>query len=146
MKYTITEKPNIKQHLKYKVDDPNDIVDAQIIDRAGKTSGKNKNWYNIKSFKTSQSGKSKFLVTFPNRKDILMNLYSCDRYWKHVEEVRIIKIIKKVYESIEYNNQKLISLRWVHSSKIVDSNKKIKERGVAKRYQEENNIKSDSYS
>ena len=54
LKYTITEKPNIKQYSKYKVDDPNDIVDAQIISRSGKPSGKIKNWYNIKSFKFSQ--------------------------------------------------------------------------------------------
>ena len=44
--YTGTEKPNIKQYVKYKVDDSNDIVDAQIIKRAGKASGKNKNLTN----------------------------------------------------------------------------------------------------
>ena len=48
-KNTSTEKPNIKQYLKYKVADSNDIVDAQIISRADKASGKNKNWYNVKN-------------------------------------------------------------------------------------------------
>ena len=33
----------VKQYVKYKVDDSNDIVDAQTINRVGKASGKNKN-------------------------------------------------------------------------------------------------------
>ena len=39
-KYTSTEKPNIKQYIKYKVNDSNDIIDAQIISRARKASRK----------------------------------------------------------------------------------------------------------
>ena len=38
----------------------------------------------------------------------------------------------RVYESVDYNNQTLISLRRVHSSKIVNVNKKTKARPVAK--------------
>ena len=35
--------------MKYKVDDSNDIVDAQTINRVGKASGKNKNSCNKKN-------------------------------------------------------------------------------------------------
>ena len=49
----------------------------------------------------------------------------------------------RVYDRVDYNNQKLISLRWVHSSKIVNCNKKTEARLVAKGYLEENNIKSN---
>ena len=50
-----------------------------------------------------------------------------------------------VYESVDYNNQELIiSLGWVHSSKVANSNKKTKAWLVAKGYHKENNIKSNS--
>ena len=49
LKYSSTETPNIKQYVKYKVAGSNDIVDVKIISRAGKASGKNKNWCNIKN-------------------------------------------------------------------------------------------------
>ena len=49
LKYTSTEKPNIQQYVKYvKCAKPDDIGDAHIS-RAGKASGKNRNWYNIKN-------------------------------------------------------------------------------------------------
>ena len=48
LKYIGTKKPNIKQYVKHKVANSNDIVDAKIISRAGKASGKNKSWYKIK--------------------------------------------------------------------------------------------------
>ena len=50
----------------------------------------------------------------------------------------------RVYETVDYNNQKPISLRWVHSSKIANGNKKTKARLVVKGFQEQNNIKGDS--
>ena len=48
LKYTSTEKPNVQQYVKHvKYANSDDIGDAQLISRAGKASGKNKNWYNI---------------------------------------------------------------------------------------------------
>ena len=49
----------------------------------------------------------------------------------------------RVYKSVEYNNQKLILLQYVYSSRIVNGNKKIKAQLKAKGYQEGNNSKSD---
>ena len=49
----------------------------------------------------------------------------------------------RVYKSVEYNNQKLILLQCVYSSRIVNGNKKIKARLEAKGYQEGNNSTSD---
>ena len=42
LKYTSKEKPNIKQYVKYKETDSNDIVDV-YISTGGKASGKNNN-------------------------------------------------------------------------------------------------------
>ena len=50
---------------------------------------------------------------------------------------------KKNYESVQYDSQKWISLRWVHASEI-QNGKDLKTRLVAKGFQEENNAKSDS--
>ena len=59
------------------------------------------------------------------------------------EKAILEKLVKwkdnRVYKSVEYNNQKLILLRWVYSSRIVNGNKKIKARLEAKGYQEGNN-------
>ena len=49
-----------------------------------------------------------------------------------------------MYEVVDFQNQKLISLRWVHTSKTQNGIKKVKSRLVAKGFQEENKIKSDS--
>ena len=49
----------------------------------------------------------------------------------------------RVYKSVEYNNQKLILLWWVYSSRIVNGNKKIKAWLEAKGYIEGNNSMSD---
>ena len=52
IKYTSTEKHNIKQYVKYKVGDSKNIVDVLIISRASKALKKKKkkkkkqNWYN----------------------------------------------------------------------------------------------------
>ena len=40
LKHTSAEKPNFKQYVKYKITDSNDIINAQIISRPGKASGK----------------------------------------------------------------------------------------------------------
>ena len=56
IKYTSTEKHNIKQYVKYKVGDSKNIVDVLIISRASKAlkkkkkkKKKKKNWYNTKN-------------------------------------------------------------------------------------------------
>ena len=50
IKYTSTEKHNIKQYVKYKVGDSKDIVDVLIISGASKAlKKKKKNWYNTKN-------------------------------------------------------------------------------------------------
>ena len=63
------------------------------------------------------------------------------------EKAILEKLVKwkdnRVYKSVEYNNQKLILLQYVYSSRIVNGNKKIKAQLKAKGYQEGNNSKSD---
>ena len=63
------------------------------------------------------------------------------------EKAILEKLVKwkdnRVYKSVEYNNQKLILLQYVYSSRIVNGNKKIKAQLEAKDYQEGNNSKSD---
>ena len=63
------------------------------------------------------------------------------------EKAILEKLVKwkdnRVYKSVEYNNQKLILLQYVYSSRIVNGNKKIKAQLEAKGYQEGNNSKSD---
>ena len=54
------------------------------------------------------------------------------------EKAILEKLVKwknsRVYKSVDYNNQKLILLTLVYSSKIVNGNKKTKARLVAKGY------------
>ena len=63
------------------------------------------------------------------------------------EKAILEKLVKwkdnRVYKSVEYNNEKLILLRWVYSSRIVNSNKKTKARLEAKGYQKGKFNKSD---
>ena len=63
------------------------------------------------------------------------------------EKAILEKLVKwkdnRVYKNVEYNNQKLILLQYVYSSRIVNGNKKIKAQLKAKGYQERNNSKSD---
>ena len=63
------------------------------------------------------------------------------------EKAILEKLVKwkdnRVYKNVEYNNQKLILLQYVYSSRIVNGNKKIKAQLKAKGYQEGNNSKSD---
>ena len=63
------------------------------------------------------------------------------------EKAILEKLVKwkdnRVYKSVEYNNQKLIFLWWVYSSRIVNGNKKIKAWLEAKGYIEGNNSMSD---
>ena len=49
-----------------------------------------------------------------------------------------------VYNVVDFQNQKLISLRWVHTSKTQKRIKKAKSQLLAKGFQEQNKIKSDS--
>ena len=51
------EKSNIKQYVKYKVADSNDIVDAQIISRPGK-------WFNDASFGNLSDGSSQDYIIY----------------------------------------------------------------------------------
>ena len=44
MKFSNNEKPNVKQQIKYLLDS-DQIIQAQIISRAGETFGKNKNCF-----------------------------------------------------------------------------------------------------
>ena len=63
------------------------------------------------------------------------------------EKAILEKLVKwkdnRVYKNVVYNNQKLILLQYVYSSRIVNGNKKIKAQLKAKGYQEGNNSKSD---
>ena len=64
IKYTSTEKHNIKQYVKYKVGDSKDIVDVLIISRASKALKKKKKKLvqykkrNQQHFKLSQLGQN----------------------------------------------------------------------------------------
>ena len=51
IKYTSTEKHNIKQYVKYKVGDSKDIVDVLIISRASKALKKKKKKKKLAQYK-----------------------------------------------------------------------------------------------
>ena len=143
-------KPKIKQHIKYKLIDSNDMSESQIINRAGKSGGKYSNWYNVKDRKTEKLSSINWDNVERwqpcNESDDV--LYNVNFEPTSLSKAKLQELESwrdnDVYHRVKYDNQKLISLRWVNTNKTVNGINKVKSRLVARGVQEQENIQSDS--
>ena len=155
--YNNEKHPKIKDFVEYKILGSDDFHTAQIISRAGKTSGKYSNWYNIKklSDNTLNSIDWKTIDKWKNHshEEVLINVqekYGHENFSEFdITNAKLDELNKwkenKVYDTFNDCDEKFIDLRWVLSEKSINGELKVKARLVAKGFQEENpDVLSDS--
>ena len=130
--------------MDYKVLLEDEWKEAIIIGRAGKATGKNRNWYNVKDTETgvlhSLDMKN---IEWKNKDEV----YICSGR-RDVDEAKYRELENwsehKVYEEVEDIGQNVISLRWVLSEKMRGDETVIKARLVARGFEEEDQLRTDS--
>lgn len=141
----VQKRPRIKYYVKYKTLCSNQFFKSQVINRAGKASGKYPNWFNLRNidndtvtsieWKTVEKWKpsSKGEVLLSSHKDISRS----DLITAKLKELEKWKT-HNVYDTADNENQEFITLRWINSEKYVNGKLKVKSRLVARRFQEYN--------
>mgnify|MGYP001795813812 CR=1 FL=1 len=136
--------PKKRQFIEYKLENENEWQKCQIISRAGKVTGKYKDFYNIlklndnsikdlnwkmvEQWKSYSGQEDIFIVEKTKDEDILAAKVTEINSWKE----------NNVYKIMEYVGQPAISSRWVITEKIVNGEKVIKARLVARGFEEDN--------
>lgn len=127
----------------------NDYRLIEIMSRAGKATGKSKNWYNVKNLENDSLGSLDWnsVVKWKPKdtNDVLITIKCLDEKNIDSNKLGLSKLEElnkwkdnEVYEIIKHKNEKLITTRWVHSEKYVNGEPIIKSRLVARGFQEEN--------
>ena len=123
--------PKAKDKIKYRFQDNNEWQEAEVLGRAGKTTGKYKSWFNIKN--TCDDGASSIdmdkvaewesLDTFSEEANIVM-IPAHRHSEKEVVEAKMKELKNwkdfSVYEEVNDRGQQRISSTWVISEKITD--------------------------
>ena len=123
-----------------------DWIAGTVLGRAGKVSGKNKNWFNIEKISGNQISVNLDELDWQKRtEDVNVVLIPKHRHRENecvqAKQEELQKLQKfKVYEEVEDKGQSLISTRWV----LVDKGDKIKARLVARGFEEEFDCQCDS--
>ena len=127
-----------KQIIQYSLDGADDVVTAKVLDRAGKSTGKYKNSYNVE-YKTHENLEGTYidLDRVTNFK-LIVNLSedvpaTTESIAEEIFETKDVdfseaKMVElqswktnKVYEEVPYENQKCISVRWVCGMKSCEN-------------------------
>ena len=143
------ELPPRKSHIEYKVKKEDSWQEAIVINRAGKTTGRNKFWMNIKRVPQEEMKSLNFeelhewriknesvLMSRSERHDVLEAKQKELRNW----------IDHDIYEEVKDKGQNCISVTWVITEKTSDGKQIVKARLVARGYEEENkdSLRTDS--
>lgn len=153
---SIRLKPNDK--IKFKLSDTNEWVEATIISKAGKTTGKNKNWYNIEKHSDDHErlsvnleklewenlGSNQVQINYEDLNETeevnqINDIDNDETFIAKQSELDKLKLFD-TYEEVEFCGQKTISTRWVITSK----NGTMKARLVARGFEEHSFIPKDS--
>ena len=141
-------KPNMKISC---LDENGQLIKANVASRAGKASGKYKNWWNV----TLEDGTPRSL-NLDTVRDIQVETpeshqFNNVMYAKTTEEVQAAKEIEldqwkiqNVYTEEPDVGQTCISLRWVITPKVIDNKPSVKARLVARGFEETKDFKTDS--
>lgn len=137
----VNELPKVNQCVRYRHQDSDDWISAKVIGRAGKATGKHKNWLNVQNLEnkveSSLDWSKEVSEWLPIAHNVLLASAKADRFEdarrKELENWKSMK----VYEEVEDRNQPAISVRWVYKEKVVGSENVKKARLVARGYEED---------
>ena len=141
--------PSLKSEITYEDPDTNEWRKAMIISRAGKASGKNKYWFNVKDLE-DDTMKSIDFENIRNWKNLSEEVLLCKNETFQVVEAELRELENwknnNVYHKIEDDGQSQVSVRWVITEKIVEGVVRAKSRLVACGFEEigSNCIRKDS--
>ena len=126
------------------------MIKAQILSRAGKSTGCYSNWYNLKNLDDNTLSSINWDQIEKWRECNDQETFICDSDLDPIslaiakqEELQKWKDML-VYEEVPYTHQNVVSLRWVNSSKFVNGEQTVKARLVARGFQEDGEILKDS--
>ena len=140
-------KPNLEQYAEVQLDESDEIQSIQIVNRTGKDRGMYRNWYNVRDLNTNELSSinwdavrkwrpisnSKYVLVGTNdmnSEDLLNALLEELKKWRDND----------VYEQITFQRQSCITLRWVNKYKIINGQKKIRSRLVARSFEENQEV------
>ena len=138
------------KQIQYKLPDTEEWIDATVLGRAGKNTGRNKNWFNVEN---RGSGEQKSLdlaiiewktLDQSKNEEIHVTEDTCvddtekSKFAKQAELQKLIDF--HTYEEVEERGQDTISTRWV----ITEKEGSVKARLVARGFEEYNFIAKDS--
>ena len=115
--------PKVKSKIVYHNPESNSWNEALVLSRAGKSSGKNKSWFNIKYIKEDKHKSVDFsrIKGWKNASEEVLIAHSNDNNIEilQAKQVELQNWNKhKVYEEVEDNDQRVISVRWVKMIKL----------------------------
>ena len=134
----------MKNKIKYHNQDSKSWNEALVLPRAGKSSDKNKMWFNLKDFTYNKHLSVDFsqIKGWKNSEEEVLTADFRDNIeilqWKEIELNNWIT--HNVYEEVEDSNQKEISIQWVITQKF-KGNKIIHKSPLVIRGFEEENLK-----
>ena len=142
--------PKVKSKIIYFNPDSESWNEALVLGRAGKCKGKNKTWFNLKDITADKHISVDFnqIKGWKNLEEDVLIADSSDNV--EILEAKQAELrnwtTHNVYEEVDDNDQKVISLRWVLSQKYKDSGIVYKARLVARGFEEEhlNELRKDS--
>ena len=140
--------PRIRDRIRFVDPDTNKLGDYIVISRAGKATGINQYWPNVKNLQNGIMKSADFEQITEWTKIQEEVLFSADNY-PEVLKAQQDELDKwreyKVYDEVEDLGQEAISTRWVLTEKVIDNSTVVKARLVARGFEETTtNIRTDS--
>lgn len=150
----ILKSVKVGQSICYTHLDTKQPVKANVLSRAGKSTGANKNWYNLKLVEPSDMKDDELSVDLSQVKDLRIGVSVCDGLETRTVDDDSVLIVDDldmtgaktkeleswkhhdVFEEVPYQGQRLISTRWVCSMKTTQNGIIPKARLVARGFEE----------
>ena len=145
--------PKVKERIKYKLKDEGKWFAAEIIGRAGKRTGKYSAWFNVKDIESGESKSINF--------ELVDDWQRLSEDSERLEEINITSFTDmsmleakmkeidnwkrfNVFDEVIDSGQDKISTTWVGTEKLVNGEKVVKARLVARGFEEYGWIQVDS--
>ena len=126
--------PSLKSKVRYQDPDTNVWRKALVISQAGKVSGKNKNWFNVKHL-DDDTMKSVNFEAIPGWENLNEEVLLCKGGTFKVAEAKLKELenwrINKVYDEVDDEKLNSISVRRVLTEKMIEGKTQVKAQLVA---------------
>ena len=126
--------PSVRSKITYEDPESNLCKKAMVMSRAGKASGKNKYWFNVKDL-NDDSTKSEDFENINSWKNINEEVLisKVERFEITEAKLKELNNLKNnnVHQELDYDNQNKTSRRWVITEKVIDGTLKPKARLAA---------------